>query len=49
MLLEDRAHLPAYNLKNSYGVKDYVEDFASHPVNSFTLSTGYNNVSVNNQ
>jgi peptide/nickel transport system substrate-binding protein len=48
-LLEDRAHLPAYNLKNSYGVKNYVQDFATHPVNSFTLTTDYNNVSVKNQ
>ncbi|MFW5919800.1 MAG: ABC transporter substrate-binding protein, partial [Halanaeroarchaeum sp.] len=31
MALEDRAHLPAYNLKNSFGVNDYVSDFASHP------------------
>jgi len=44
--LEERAHLPAYNLKNSFGVKDYVSDFSSHPVNSFTLTTDYNNVSV---
>ena len=46
-LLEDRAHLPAYNLKNSFGVKNYVGDFHAHPVNSFTLSTDYNNVSLN--
>ncbi|MFD1514583.1 ABC transporter substrate-binding protein [Halomarina rubra] len=45
-LLEERAHLPAYNLKNSFGVKDYVSDFTSHPVNSFTLTTDFNNVSV---
>ncbi|MFC5972305.1 ABC transporter substrate-binding protein [Halomarina salina] len=44
--LEERAHLPAYNLKNSFGVKDYVKDFTSHPVSSFTLTTDYNNVSV---
>ena len=48
-LLEDRAHLPAYNLKNSFGVKDYVSDFHPHPVDSFHLSTGHNNVSVNKQ
>jgi peptide/nickel transport system substrate-binding protein len=47
MALEDRAHLPAYNLKNSFGVKDHVNDFSSHPVLSFTLSTSHNNVSVN--
>ncbi len=45
-VLEDRAHLPAYNLKNSYGVKDYVNDFTSHPVDSFHLSSNHNNVSV---
>lgn len=48
-ILEDRAHLPAYNLKNSFGVKNYVKDFSSHPVSSFTLSTDHNNVSVNKQ
>jgi len=48
-LLEDRAHLPAYNLKNSFGVKDYVSDFHAHPVDSLHLSTGHNNVSVNKQ
>lgn len=45
-LLEDRAHLPAYNLKNSYGVKSYVKDFTAHPVSSFSMVSGYNNVSV---
>ncbi|RYJ14774.1 ABC transporter substrate-binding protein [Halogeometricum borinquense] len=45
-LLEDRAHLPAYNLKNSFGVKDYVKDFHAHPVDSFTVATDYNNLSV---
>ncbi|MDS0294080.1 ABC transporter substrate-binding protein [Halogeometricum luteum] len=48
-VLEDRAHLPAYNLKNSFGVKDYVSDWHAHPVSSFTLATDYNNVSVNQQ
>jgi peptide/nickel transport system substrate-binding protein len=46
-LLEDRAHLPAYNLKNSFGVKNYVEDFLEHPVDSFHITTDHNNVSVN--
>ena len=46
-LLEDRAHLPAYNLKNSFGVKNYVNDFAEHPVDSFHLVSSHNNVSVN--
>ncbi|WP_435124328.1 ABC transporter substrate-binding protein [Halobaculum sp. D14] len=45
-ILEDRAHLPAYNLKNSFGVKNYVNDFMSHPVDSFHITTGHNNVSV---
>ncbi|SFR51262.1 ABC transporter substrate-binding protein [Halogeometricum limi] len=48
-LLEDRVHLPAYNLKNSFGVKDYVEDFRSHPVSSFSITSDYNNVSVGNK
>ncbi|PSQ07487.1 ABC transporter substrate-binding protein [Halobacteriales archaeon QS_6_71_20] len=45
-ILEDRAHLPAYNLKNSFGVKEYVNDFTSHPVESFQMVTDRNNVSV---
>ena len=45
-ILEDRAHLPAYNLKNSFGVKNYVSDFTSHPVSSFSIVSDYNNVSV---
>jgi peptide/nickel transport system substrate-binding protein len=44
--LEERAHLPAYNLKNSFGVKEYVNDFTSHPVDSFHIATNHNNVSV---
>jgi peptide/nickel transport system substrate-binding protein len=44
--LEERAHIPAYNLKNSFGVKSYVSDFASHPVDSFHVATNHNNVSV---
>jgi peptide/nickel transport system substrate-binding protein len=43
-LLEERAHLPAYNLKNSFGVKNYVKDFIAHPVDSFQISTDHNNV-----
>ena len=45
-ILEDRAHLPAYNLKNSFGVKGYVKDFTSHPASSFSIVSDYNNVSV---
>jgi len=46
MALEDRAHLPAYNLKNSYGVQNYINDFQEHAVDGFHLSTGHNNTSV---
>ena len=46
-ILEERAHLPSYNLKNSFGVKEYVNDFIPHPVDQFHLSTDHNNVSVN--
>ncbi|QZP38954.1 ABC transporter substrate-binding protein [Halobaculum magnesiiphilum] len=45
-ILEDRAHLPAYNLKNSFGVKEYVNNFAAHPVDSFHLASESHNVSV---
>ncbi|MCL7419155.1 MAG: ABC transporter substrate-binding protein, partial [Halalkalicoccus sp.] len=30
-LLEDRVHLPAYNLLNSYAFKDRVSGYQSHP------------------
>jgi peptide/nickel transport system substrate-binding protein len=46
-ILEDRAHLPAYGLKNSFGVKDYVSSFEAHGVLNFPLTSGGNNVSVN--
>ena len=47
-VLEDRAHLPAYNLKNSFGVRGYVDDFVSHPVSpGFRLVSDFNNVSTN--
>ncbi|ELZ63999.1 peptide ABC transporter substrate-binding protein [Haloferax prahovense DSM 18310] len=47
-LLEDKVHLPAFNYKNSYGVKSAVSDFQVHPVSPQNprLLTGYNNVSV---
>jgi peptide/nickel transport system substrate-binding protein len=45
-VLEDRAHLPAYNLKNNNAVKEYVKDFAAHPVESFHYVSSHNNVSV---
>jgi peptide/nickel transport system substrate-binding protein len=43
MALEERAHIPGYNLKNSYGVRNYVKDFAEHAVDGFHISTGHNN------
>lgn len=45
-VLEDRVHIPSYNLKNSFGVNNAVTDFAAHPVNQFSLVSDYNNVSV---
>jgi peptide/nickel transport system substrate-binding protein len=42
-VLEERPHIPSYNLKESYGVNDYVESFAAHPVSQFRLfSEEYN-------
>ncbi len=34
-LLEDRVHLPAYTLANSFGVKDRVKGFEPHPLSQF--------------
>ena len=31
-VLEERVHLPAYRLKNSFGVKDSVQGFEPHPM-----------------
>src|SRR5699024_9191126 len=45
-LLKDRAHLAAYNLKNSFGVRNYVKDFEAHPVDTFHLVSENNNVSI---
>lgn len=42
--LEQRAHIPSYNLKNSFGVQNYVKDFLPHAVDSFHISTDHNNV-----
>ncbi len=44
--LEDRAHLPAYSLNATYGVRNRVNDFLAHPVEEFQLVTGHNNVSI---
>jgi len=45
-ILEDRVHLPAYGLKESYGVNNEVEDFMPHPVGGFSIFSHYNNVTV---
>ncbi|ELZ51785.1 family 5 extracellular solute-binding protein [Halorubrum coriense DSM 10284] len=46
-LLEGRVHIPAYNLKNSYGIHNSVSDFSSHAISSeIQLFTGHNNVAV---
>ena len=44
--LEDRAHLPAYSLNSTYGVRNRVNDFLAHPVEEFQLVTNHNNVSI---
>ncbi|MFQ3294776.1 MAG: peptide/nickel transport system substrate-binding protein, partial [Natrialbaceae archaeon] len=46
MALEDRAHIPGYNLKNSYGVRNYVKDFQEHAVDGFHISTDHNNTYI---
>ncbi|GAB3422957.1 ABC transporter substrate-binding protein [Haloparvum alkalitolerans] len=46
-LLEGRVHIPAYNLNNSYGVRNSVEGFSSHPISTqVQIFTDHNNVSV---
>ena len=46
-LLEGRVHIPAYNLKNTYGIRDSVSGFGSHPISSeIQLFTDHTNVSV---
>ncbi|AQL43390.1 ABC transporter substrate-binding protein [Halorientalis sp. IM1011] len=45
-LLEDRVHLPAYALKNNFGVRNRVSDFAAHPIDQFHFTSGHNNVSL---
>ncbi len=44
--LEERVHLPSYNLKNSFGVNNRVDDFTSHPVAGYKLFDDDRNVSV---
>jgi peptide/nickel transport system substrate-binding protein len=46
-LLEGRVHIPAYNLKNSYGIHERVSDFSAHAISSeIQIFTRHNNVSV---
>ena len=45
-MLEARVHLPAYNLKESYGVDNDVSGFTSHPAAGFKVFDENNNTSV---
>ncbi len=45
-ILQERPHVPAYTLKNSFGVRSRVEDFLAHPIDQFSIVSDYNNVSV---
>lgn len=46
-LLEGRVHLPAYNLMNSYGISDRVDEFNAHAISSVVrFFSEHNNVSV---
>jgi peptide/nickel transport system substrate-binding protein len=45
-VLEERAHLPSYNLKESFGVNNRVSGFTSHPVAGFKIFDDNTNVSV---
>jgi peptide/nickel transport system substrate-binding protein len=45
-ILEDRAHLPSYGLKNSFGVKNYVQNFEAHSAIDLPLISGGNNVAL---
>jgi peptide/nickel transport system substrate-binding protein len=45
-LMQDRPHIPSYTLKNSFGVRDRVQDFMAHPIDQFSLVSEYNNASV---
>ena len=46
-LLEERVHLPAYNLNNSYGVNDAVDGFSAHPIaTEVQVATDHTTVSV---
>jgi ABC-type dipeptide transport system, periplasmic component len=45
-LMEERVHLPAYGLKNSFGVQGYVDDFSAHPTSTIQLHTDNNTTSL---
>jgi peptide/nickel transport system substrate-binding protein len=45
-MLEERAHIPSYNLKNSFGVSNKVSGFTSHPAAGFKLFSDNYNVSL---
>ncbi|WP_363463805.1 ABC transporter substrate-binding protein [Halogeometricum borinquense] len=49
-LLEDRAHLPVYNLKNSFGVRTEVEGFRPHTVSGINprMTGPLGSVTLNN-
>ena len=46
-LLEARVHLPAYNLNNSYGIRNAVDGFSAHPIaTEVQVATDHTTVSV---
>jgi peptide/nickel transport system substrate-binding protein len=45
-VLDNRVHLPAYTLKNSFGVRSRVQDWMAHPIAQFKLASGENDVSL---
>jgi len=45
-LIQDRPHIPSYTLKNSFGVRNRVQDFMAHPIDQFSLVSEFNNASV---
>lgn len=45
-LLEDRAHLPAYTSRNSFGVADVVDGFDVHPVDRMHVSSAHNDTAL---
>ncbi|MFB6186798.1 MAG: ABC transporter substrate-binding protein, partial [Halobacteriaceae archaeon] len=47
-LLKDRVHLPAYNLNNTFGVRDNVKDFKVHTLAQLNprMVSNYNNVYI---